>query len=716
MVTLGFALLLAAGILMAKICQRFRLPSVTGYILAGVFLGPSGFNIINSHSIGSNLDHFTNIALMLISFGIGEHVELKKLHEQIRTVVWIAACEALGAFIFVFSAVFLTIYLTGVEVAGWQLQNYIALSLLLAAVGLATAPAATLLVTRELKASGPFTASLLAIVAIDNGLAIMIFGFVIAFVQQITGQSGESFFTFVLFNGFASIGKSLLLGMLTGMLLDLVLRNFKSKEEMLTGGLALLLLCSELATYLNLSSLLAGMAAGFILVNRAERDVRIFRALNSFEPPIYVIFFTLAGTHLDVRALGAAGILGAIYFVARISGKINGVALGAQIAGAPKVVGRYLGFGLVPQAGVAIGLIFLVANDPSLSEYSDMITPVVLAGVFLSELLGPLTVRFAVTRAGEAYGLKDANIHGENGLLNGKDEQHLRSSEGVEIVPWTWKKLSPQIPSRGVVAFGAANYATVGGLARFATIFAHQFRCLPMAVRIVEPGTEEPPTLFHREVKEVTSMGYPLVSEVVPDQSVASGLVAAVEYNRAKMVVLGYPLDGSGRGGRTFEDILGKVIDNVACPVVVARFFGQLHTERILVPVVSLADLEEVYPVVVALDRIGEHQVKLLYLFNSDEPDTVLAAKEEELDCWLAKQEQEVAVSLKVMVTDARVEAIQKESEEFDLVVMGATRTKAIEKFFFGSLAETVAKKLQKSMLIVYMRGGQEQGNGLGSD
>lgn len=125
MVTLGFALLLASGFLVAKICQRFRLPSVTGYILAGLFLGPSGVNIINSHSVGSNLDHFTNIALMLISFGIGEHVELKKLREQFKTVAWMATCEAIGAFVFVFSAVFLTIPYTGVEVDGWELKNYI---------------------------------------------------------------------------------------------------------------------------------------------------------------------------------------------------------------------------------------------------------------------------------------------------------------------------------------------------------------------------------------------------------------------------------------------------------------------------------------------------------------------------------------------------------------------------------------------------------------
>jgi len=701
MVTLGVALLLAAGLLAAKICQYFRLPSVTGYIVAGVLLGPSGINVINVHSIGSDLDHFTSIALMLISFGIGEHVELKKLHDQLRTVAWIAACEAIGAFVFVFSAVFLTIYFTGVEVESWQLRNYIALSLLLAAVGLATAPAATLLVTRELKASGPFTASLLAIVAIDNGLAIMIFGFVIAFVQQITGQSGDAFFYAVFINGFANIGKSLLLGLFTGMLLDLVLSNLKSREEMMTGGLALLLLCSELATYLDLSSLLAGMAAGFILVNRAERDVRIFRALNTFEPPIYVIFFTLAGTHLDIRAMGAAGILGAIYFLARISGKISGAALGARIAQAPRIMGRYIGMGLLPQAGVAIGLIFLIAGDLALSEYSAMITPVVLAGVFISELFGPLTVRFAIQQAGEAHLLNDAKNQDEESREY-EIEELSDPSEDSQIIPWTWRKLSPQIPSRGVVAFGAANYSNVAGLSRFATIFANHLRCLPMAVRVVEPGTEENPSiLFSRELKEVASMGYPLATEVIPDHSISSGLVAAIEYNDAKLVVLGYPVKGT-------EDILGAVADNVSCPVVVVRFYGLLHTERVLVPVTGLSDLEEVYPVVAALDRIGEHQVQLLCLCNSEEPKTLLMAKQEELQNWLAAQTEKVEVSVEMMATDARVEAIVTASKEYDLVVMGATRAMAIKKFFFGSLAEAVSKKLQKTMLIVYMQNGKE--------
>ena len=188
---------------------------------------------------------------------------------------------------------------------------------------------------------------------------------------------------------------------------------------------------------------------------------------------------------------------------------------------------------------------------------------------------------------------------------------------------------SPQIPSKGVIAFGGSHDVTVAGLARFATIFASHRNCLPMAIRVVEPGSEDVPGLFAPELREVTSMGYPLVTEVVPDKSITSGIVAAVEYNDAKMVVLGAPLYGVADD---HQNILENVANHVLCPVVLVRFFGQMHTERILVPLVSMDDLMEVYSVIVALDRIGEHQIELLYLFYSDEATSVFATKKEELD------------------------------------------------------------------------------------
>ena len=155
MVTLGIAILLAAGLVAAKICQRFHLPSVTGYIIAGLLLGPTGFNLITEESIGHNLDHFTQIALMLIAFGIGEHIEIKKLKKHANSLLWIGVAETSCAFIAVSLSVYLTITLTSFTVEGWLPRDYVALSVLLGAVSVATAPAATLLVVREVEGNRP---------------------------------------------------------------------------------------------------------------------------------------------------------------------------------------------------------------------------------------------------------------------------------------------------------------------------------------------------------------------------------------------------------------------------------------------------------------------------------------------------------------------------------------------------------------------------------
>ena len=698
MVTLGLAILLAVGLLAAKLCQFLCLPSVTGYIVAGLLLGPSGVGLITSDTVGSGLDHFTHIALMLIAFGIGEHIELKRLRQHARSVACTGLGEIIGAFVLVSTVTFVVIRLLGFEVAGGELRDVLVLVLLLGAIGVATAPAATLMVVREMRASGPFTSTLLAVVAVDNGLAIMIFGLMVSISHQLVGAAPESL-SVALLMGVADIGQALLLGITTGLLLDLTLRRFKRQEEMVTWGLALLLLCSELARFLEMSPLLAGMAAGCILVSRAERDVRIFRALNNFEPPIYVLFFTLAGTHLDLKSLGVAGLIGLFYFLARIGGKNLGVQIGGRLGRAPDLLRQNLGMALAPQAGVAIGLIVLLASDQNLTAFSAIVTPVVLTGVFLSELLGPLCVRRALVRAGETDSVEEGNHRDCSGLSSKQCDQLMRSADGVRLVPWVWEKLKPHLDAEGVVVFGAAHRAATPGLARFATIFAHHYHSYPMAVRVYRRGEGVPPKVFLAEQIEVSSMGYPLLTELVPDEDVSSGLVAAVEYNNARAVVLAAPLQGAVSN---LPEVLENVAQNVSCLVVVARFYGELHTERILMPVISMDELEEIYSVVVALDAIGEHQVDLLYLLESTESPRRIEGKAEEIRKWLAARAQQVDITVRVMATDARVETIESEAQGYDLVVMGATRTPGIKKFFFGSLADTVASRLRKTLLVVY--------------
>ncbi|MDD2462975.1 MAG: cation:proton antiporter [Desulfobulbus sp.] len=700
MVTIGLALLLAAGLVTAKIAQRLRLPSVTGYILAGLLLGPTGFAIITEKTIGHSLDHFTHIALMLIAFGIGEHIEIKKIKAYAGSVFWTGLLEALGSFLMVSLAVFTVIATTGFQSEGWRFRDQAVLSCLLGAVSVATAPAATLLVVREMKAKGPLTSSLMAVVAVDNGLAIMIFGLAVSLSHQIIGQ-GDTPLIVAIGHGFLEIVLSLVLGCITGFVLKIALRKMKNEEEMMTAGLAILLLCSESAIFIHLSPLLAGMTAGFTLVNKAERDVRVFRALNSFEPPIYVLFFTLAGSHLDMTTIGSAGIIGVVYFLARISGKLLGAHLGARIGRAAQIVRQYIGFAIFPQAGVAIGLIFLVSADTILGVYASIITPVVLTGVFLSELIGPLALRFAIVNAKEAMPVEKTT--GENrdcaGMSEKAYDQFMRSESGVKILPWTWDKLIPEDNAQNVVVFGATRRLTVNGIARIATIFAHHYKASPMAVFVQPPGTPHPSHNFEVERKEVEDMGYKLLTEIVPEPSIPSGLVTAVEYNNAKAVVLSYPLHDKTSA---FPEVLETVASHVGCPVVVVQFYGVLHTERILVPVTDMNDLAEVYPVVAALGKVGEHQITLLRLLASDVNQETIDTKTEQIYNWLDRRPQPLMISVKSVPTDARVKAIQEEAEDHDIVVMGAIRAKGVRKFFFGSLADSLSRELRKPLMVVY--------------
>jgi len=331
-ITLTLAILLGAGFVGAWLCRLINLPSVTGYICVGLLLGPSGFGIISGEIAGSQLKHFIQIALMLISFGIGEHMEISRLRSSAKSVFLVGLGESLGAFIMVGLGCFVILRLTGL---GGNISDSILLAVLLGSVSIATAPATTLHVIREVKASGAMTTSLLAVIAMDNGLAIMIFGITMAVVKHIV-SSGQGGIMATIYAGLLEIGGSLLLGIITGLLLDFVISHLRQKNEILTAGLALLLLCGEAARIFGMSPLLAGMAAGFTIVNRENRDIRIFRTFNTFEPPIYVLFFTLAGVHLNLAVLSTAGWLGLVYFLCRTIGKVGGAGVGALLSSSPK--------------------------------------------------------------------------------------------------------------------------------------------------------------------------------------------------------------------------------------------------------------------------------------------------------------------------------------------------------------------------------------------
>ncbi|NLC53689.1 MAG: cation:proton antiporter, partial [Firmicutes bacterium] len=199
---------------------------------------------------------------------------------------------------------------------------------------------------------------------------------------------------------------SILLGIVFAVILLLLASRLREKPDKMVLALGMIFLQAGLAEFLNLSALLAGMTMGCVAVNLLRRhSEELFRLVSTVDTPIYVLFFVLAGANLQLDLLAKVGLVGVAYIVSRIIGKVGGATCGAIISKAPEVVRKYLGLGLIPQAGVAIGLTLLVQQD--FPEIASMVTTVILGSVVVYEIIGPFFAKMAIMKAGEARADRD---------------------------------------------------------------------------------------------------------------------------------------------------------------------------------------------------------------------------------------------------------------------------------------------------------------------
>lgn len=382
-------MLAAAGVLMilalfgGKLVNRVHLPSITGWVIVGLLLGPSCLRVLTPE-ITELLQPIEGLALAVIALAIGGELTVRSLKKLGNAIITITGVQMLVTF----GLVTLGTYLA---CGSW------ALAALLGAMSAATAPAATVAVIHELKAKGPLTRTLLAVVALDDAFTIVLFGIVMSFVE--TALGGSALNVSSLAAPFLEILLSTLLGVGAGLLGVVVLDRLQHRTEVLPFVLGLALLVGGVAELFGLSLLLAAMVAGSVIANLGKRPRVMFEALESVEQPIYILFFSLAGAKLQLGALGAVGLLGISYVLARSFGKTLGNYLGAWLAKSPEAVRKYLGYAMLPQAGVAIGLAIVVFER--LPQYADVIMTTTLAAVFIYELIGPLAAKYALVKAGE---------------------------------------------------------------------------------------------------------------------------------------------------------------------------------------------------------------------------------------------------------------------------------------------------------------------------
>jgi Kef-type K+ transport system membrane component KefB len=273
-------------------------------------------------------------------------------------------------------------------------------ALVLSAIAAATAPAATLMVVRQYKAKGPLTDMLMSVVALDDGTAIMLFGICVAISNALGGGNGDVSTFKMIWEPIWEIIFSLGIGAIFGILLTLACKWWTGRGNRISLTIAFVFLTLFLTDFFGGSTLLACMALGGLFANLSNKYDEVNGLIYFITPPIFMMFFVLSGAELKISILLAVGVVGIIYCLFRVFGKVFGAWFGAKITKAEAKIAKYLGYALIPQAGVAIGL-SLVATQVLNPEMGSQIRTIVLAATLVYELIGPIATKITLKKAQE---------------------------------------------------------------------------------------------------------------------------------------------------------------------------------------------------------------------------------------------------------------------------------------------------------------------------
>ena len=383
-VLLALAIAFAMGLFFSRLIRYIHLPNVTAYLLAGLVVGPYVLNALTPE-MNTQLSIISDVALGFIAYSIGSEFKMSYLKEIGIKPIIITIFEGCTASLLVFLVLFL-------------IGQPLPLCLALGAIAAATAPAATLMVIRQYKANGPVSKMLLPVVAMDDALGLILYAVMIALARTIERGEVLTVMTLVV-KPLVEIVGSLALGVVIGLVLVYVLRFFHSRGNKLSLTIMVVFAAVGLSNMWGLSSLLVCMMVGATMVNLCRQSDAMLEQCDRFTPPLFLLFFVLSGANLDLAVLPTVGVVGIAYVLTRAVGKALGATIGAKLEKCDANIVKYLGFTLIPQAGVAIGMARMCQT--SLPEYGTVINAVVLAGTLIYELTGPVITKIALTKAGE---------------------------------------------------------------------------------------------------------------------------------------------------------------------------------------------------------------------------------------------------------------------------------------------------------------------------
>lgn len=383
-IILGLCIIFIFGLLLGFVFKLIRLPSVMGYLIAGIIIGPSVLNLITANNI-DNMELFSTIALSFISFLIGAEFKwsyVKRLGSRPFIIGFICS-------LFTMFVVVVCLYLAGCTIS---------FSLIMGAIAAATAPASIMMVVKEYKAKGEVTSTMLSVIAIDDVLSVIIFGFTLVIAKYFESSN----ITLIgLLDPFAEIAVSLVIGTVLGLFLGVTAKILKTKNNIICLILITVFIALILADYAGMSSLLMCMIMGMVFVNAYHRSFtdKVLDIMDNVSAPLMIVFFVISGASLDFKVLPVIGLIGIVFILSRAFGKIVGAYIGAKVSRSSKNVCNYLGPTLLSETGIAIGLA-LLAKGIFKTDGENLIA-ITVASSFIFDMVGPFLVKFSLKKSGE---------------------------------------------------------------------------------------------------------------------------------------------------------------------------------------------------------------------------------------------------------------------------------------------------------------------------
>lgn len=400
--------LLLSAFLTGSIFKTLHLPRLTGYLATGIVVGPQVLNLVSAPMV-ANLQIFTGIATALIALTAGVELDLRSMKPLLRSISWLTGIAVCGTILLISLAVFL-LQSRLPFLHGLQTLQIAAVSVVLGVTMVAQSPAVVVALHSEMASEGPLTRTVLGVVVLSDLLVIVLFAIVSSIAKSFLGSSTDALHTAGAL-AWEVLG-SIVIGALVGLVISIYLQFVKGRFALFV--LAAAFLVAEVGQRIDLDPLLIALAAGVLIRNATTHGKRVQEEIEASSLPVYVVFFAVTGATVHIRQLLVVGVPAAVLILTRAAGFVGLGRIATGIAQAPDVVKKYIGFGLMPQAGLALALALLFVK--TFPRIGGEAAALVFGGVAINEMLAPVLYRFALVKSGEA----------------GKSE-HLKTTEPVAI-------------------------------------------------------------------------------------------------------------------------------------------------------------------------------------------------------------------------------------------------------------------------------------------